>query len=131
MKIKNPKTTILIFQNGKMVCLGASCETDAKLASMKAGKIIKNLGFKVWFSNFKIENIMATVDSKMLLSLTKLAKVLPDSFYEPEVFSGLVFRLHEPKITFIIHTNGKICMMGNKCITEAQSAYTKLFSILE
>jgi len=47
MKIKNPKTTILTFKNGKIVCLGASCEADAKIASMKAGKIIKNLGFKV------------------------------------------------------------------------------------
>lgn len=35
MRIRDPKTTALIFASGKMVCTGAKSETDSKLAAKK------------------------------------------------------------------------------------------------
>jgi transcription initiation factor TFIID TATA-box-binding protein len=35
MRIREPKTTALIFASGKMVCTGAKSEQDSKLAAKK------------------------------------------------------------------------------------------------
>lgn len=54
MKIKNPKTTALVFSSGKMVCTGAKSEDDSKIACKKYAKTIQNLGFEVRFTDFKV-----------------------------------------------------------------------------
>lgn len=62
MKIRNPKATAQIFSNGKFVCLGTKSEEETKLASKKIAKIIKNLGYEVRFTDFKIVNTFASCD---------------------------------------------------------------------
>ncbi|KAG4401744.1 hypothetical protein GLYMA_02G057100v4 [Glycine max] len=39
MRIRDPKTTALIFASGKMVCTGAKSEQQSKLAARKDFKI--------------------------------------------------------------------------------------------
>lgn len=50
MRIREPRTTALIFSSGKMVCTGAKSEEDSRLAARKYARIIQKLGFTV--SNF-------------------------------------------------------------------------------
>lgn len=55
MRLRDPKTTALIFSSGKMVCTGAKTEEDSNKASRKYAKIIQKLGFTdVKFTEFKI-----------------------------------------------------------------------------
>ena len=49
MRIRDPKTTALIFQSGKIVCTGAKSEQQSKTAAMKYAKIVKCVGFDVKF----------------------------------------------------------------------------------
>lgn len=49
MRIREPRTTALIFSSGKMVCTGAKSENEARLAARKYARIIQKLGFDVWF----------------------------------------------------------------------------------
>ena len=72
MRIKEPKTTALIFSSGKMVCTGAKSEEDSKKASRKYAKIIRSLGFPVEFKEFKVQNIVGSCDVKFQISLSKL-----------------------------------------------------------
>ena len=44
---KEPKTTALIFSNGKIVCLGAKSEKDSKKGCRKFAKTLKNLNYSV------------------------------------------------------------------------------------
>jgi len=37
MRIREPKTTALIFASGKMVCTGAKSEAESRLAAKKVG----------------------------------------------------------------------------------------------
>lgn len=48
MRIREPKTTALIFASGKMVVTGAKSEDDSKLASRKYARIIQKLGMSLW-----------------------------------------------------------------------------------
>ena len=43
MRIRQPKTTALIFASGKMVCTGARSEEDSRIASRQYAKIIQKL----------------------------------------------------------------------------------------
>lgn len=47
MRIREPRTTALIFSSGKMVCTGAKSEEDSRLAARKYARIIQKLGFAV------------------------------------------------------------------------------------
>ena len=41
-KIHDPKTAILLFKNGKIICTGAKTEADIKRAIDQVTKIVKN-----------------------------------------------------------------------------------------
>lgn len=73
MRIREPKTTALIFASGKMVVTGAKSEDDSKLASRKYARIIQKLGFQAKFTDFKIQNIVGSCDVKFPIRLEGLA----------------------------------------------------------
>ena len=73
MRIRDPKTTALIFASGKMVVTGAKSEDDSKLASRKYARIIQKLGFNAKFTEFKIQNIVGSCDVKFPIRLEGLA----------------------------------------------------------
>lgn len=47
MRIREPRTTALIFSSGKMVCTGAKSEEMSRLAARKYARIVQKLGFDV------------------------------------------------------------------------------------
>lgn len=73
MRIRDPRTTALIFASGKLVVTGARDEEQAKLASQKFAKIVHKLGFEVKFKDFKIQNIVGSCDVKFPVRLEGLA----------------------------------------------------------
>lgn len=96
MRIRDPKTTALIFASGKMVVTGAKSEDDSRLASRKYARIIQKLGFDARFQEFKIQNIVGSCDVKFPIRLEGLAFAHQAfSSYEPEVS-------HEPFFVFAL-----------------------------
>lgn len=86
MRIRDPKTTALIFASGKMVVTGAKSEDDSRLASRKYARIVQKLGFDAKFLDFKIQNIVGSCDVKFPIRLEGLAYSHGQfSSYEPEV----------------------------------------------
>jgi transcription initiation factor TFIID TATA-box-binding protein len=115
MRIREPKTTALIFASGKMVVTGAKSEDDSRLASRKYARIIQKLGFDAKFTEFKIQNIVGSCDVKFPIRLEGLhyghGKF---SSYEPELFPGLIYRMLKPKVVLLIFVSGKIVLTGAK-----------------
>lgn len=64
MRIREPKTTALVFASGKVVVTGAKSEDDSRLAARKYARIIQKLGFETKFTDFKIQNIVGSVSLK-------------------------------------------------------------------
>merc|ERR1711865_230951 len=86
MRIREPKTTALIFASGKMVCTGAKSEEYSKLAARKYARIIQKLGFPAKFTDFTIQNIVGSCDVKFPIRLEGLALEHSQySSYEPEL----------------------------------------------
>ena len=126
MRIKQPKTTALIFASGKMVCTGARSEEDSRIASRQYAKIIMKLGYPVKFSKFKIQNIVASCDVKFPIRLEGLAsKYLKFCSYEPEMFPGLIFHMVNPKIVLTGAKNRNDIYKGFKEIVPVLQQFKK------
>lgn len=131
MRIREPKTTALIFASGKMVVTGAKSEDDSKLASRKYARIIQKLGFNARFTDFKIQNIVGSCDIKFPIRLEGLASRHHNfSSYEPELFPGLIYRMMKPKIVLLIFVSGKIVLTGAKVRDEIYAAFEMIYPVL-
>lgn len=131
MRIREPKTTALIFASGKMVVTGAKSEDDSKLASRKYARIIQKIGFAAKFTDFKIQNIVGSCDVKFPIRLEGLAFSHGTfSSYEPELFPGLIYRMVKPKIVLLIFVSGKIVLTGAKQREEIYQAFEAIYPVL-
>ncbi|KAF3618528.1 TATA-box-binding protein [Capsicum annuum] len=131
MRIREPKTTALIFASGKMVCTGAKSEQQSKLAARKYARIIQKLGFPAKFKDFKIQNIVGSCDVKFPIRLEGLAYAHGAfSSYEPELFPGLIYRMKQPKIVLLIFVSGKIVITGAKVRDETYTAFENIYPVL-
>ncbi|GKD07392.1 TATA-box-binding protein, partial [Tanacetum coccineum] len=132
MRIREPKTTALIFASGRMVCTGAKSEQSSKVAARKYARIIQKLGFPAKLKDFKIQNIVASCDVKFTISLETLKESSHKAFttYEPELFPGLIYRMKQPKIVLLIFVSGKIVLTGAKVRDETYSAFANIYPVL-
>ncbi|MBZ3872100.1 TATA-box-binding protein [Sciurus carolinensis] len=64
MRIRELRTTVLIFSSGKMVCTGAKSEEQSRLAARKYARVVQKLGFPAKFLDFKIQNMVGSCDVK-------------------------------------------------------------------
>ena len=152
MRIRDPKTTGLIFSTGKIVITGAKSEQ----AAMQAARIFEKSVQKVLDGeanekkqdgsqetalvprvylgdSFKIQNIVASTDvgfSIKLESLKEEQKSLSRCHYEPEIFPGLIYKMEGPKIVLLIFTSGKVVLAGGKNRTDIFKAYYKMYPVL-
>jgi transcription initiation factor TFIID TATA-box-binding protein len=115
MRIKDPKTSALIFTSGRVVCTGAKNLADAEKSIQRIIESLKKI--KVIIKIKPILNVQNMVASGALgydLNLNKLAITLNNVEYEPEQFPGLVYKIKEPKTSFLLFGNGKIVVTGIK-----------------
>ncbi|KAL7419940.1 TATA-binding protein (TBP) [Cryptotrichosporon argae] len=131
MRIREPKTTALIFASGKMVVTGAKSEDDSRLASRKYARIVQKLGFDAKFAEFKIQNIVGSCDVRFPIRLEGLAFGHGQfTSYEPELFPGLIYRMIKPKVVLLIFVSGKIVLTGAKVREEIYTAFNQIYSVL-
>jgi len=131
MRIRDPKTTALIFGSGKMVCTGAKSEEDSKLAARKYARIIQKLGFPARFTEFKVQNIVGSCDVKFPIRLEGLAYSHHHyASYEPELFPGLVYRMVQPKVVLLIFVSGKVVLTGAKDRDDIYQAFENIYPVL-
>src|SRR3972149_608327 len=131
-RLKEPKVATLIFRSGKIICVGTRSTSAAKEALRKTVKNIKKIGIRVNENNIKvkIENIVVAVNLERDLNLDQLAFQLEDSEYEPEQFPGLVYRIYEPKVAFLLFSSGRVVCAGAKSLNDVKRAVKKLESKL-
>jgi transcription initiation factor TFIID TATA-box-binding protein len=121
-KLRRPKTSILIFRTGKMVCTGAKSSKEANRAIKKVVRKLKESGIIIpGKAKIKVVNIVASANLSGRIELEEAAYRLGRSMYEPEQFPGLIYRVDVPKVVFLIFTSGKIVCTG---ATKEENVYT-------
>lgn len=126
-RLKEPKSTALVFHHGKIICTGSKSIQQAKEAIDIVVERVANLGIDVpQDPEIGIEKIVAAFRMTDPFDLQKVADSLEGSVYDPEKLPGVVYRMTEPKSEFLIRENGKIICTGSNSIKDIQAAVKDL-----
>uniref|UniRef100_A0A915C286 TATA-box-binding protein n=1 Tax=Parascaris univalens TaxID=6257 RepID=A0A915C286_PARUN len=132
MRIREPRTTALIFSSGKMVCTGAKSEEASRLAARKYARIVQKLGFNAKFTEFKVQNMVGSCDVRFPIQLEGLCLTHTQfSTYEPELFPGLIYRMVKPRVVLLIFVSGKVVITGAKFKKDIDDAFNQIYPILK
>ena len=113
LRIKKPKSAVLVFSSGNLVCTGTKSTTQVREVIQQVIKQIAKIGVRITDKpKITVQNIVASGAINLSLNLNTLALELENTEYEPEQFPGLVYKLEDPTATFLLFSNGKLVCTG-------------------
>ncbi|KAK0666820.1 hypothetical protein QBC41DRAFT_280259 [Cercophora samala] len=141
MRIRDPRTTALIFATGRMVITGAKTEALARLAARKHAYAVQKCGFNPKFRDFAVQNIIGSVNAGFHIRLEGLANryFTVGAHYMPEIFPGLSFKQYlgsredgtpRSNPTLLIFTTGKIVITGAKSEEDLRASFARAYPLL-
>jgi len=115
LRVKKPKSAVLVFSSGNLVCTGTKSVGQVKQVIEQVIKQLRKINVRVTEKpKINVQNIVASGSINVSLNLNLLALELENVEYEPEQFPGLVYKLEEPTATFLLFSNGKLVCTGTK-----------------
>lgn len=132
-KLKEPKTAVLLFRSGKMVCTGAQSIGDVHVAVNAVVDQLRQLGIPVAEDlNIVIQNIVSTTYLGSTLNLIQIAMSLgfENVEYEPEAFPGLVYRMDSPQVVLLLFGSGKMVCVGARQVSDIKAAIRNIMEEL-
>lgn len=115
LRVKKPKSAVLVFSSGNLVCTGTKSIVQVKEVIKQVIKQLAKINVKITDKpKITVQNIVASGSIDLKLNLNYLALALENTEYEPEQFPGLVYKLVEPNATFLLFSNGKLVCTGTK-----------------
>ncbi len=136
-RLKKPKTCLLIFDTGSMVCTGAKSEKEAGRAVRKVIKELKKAGIIIIGEpEIKVVNMVASVDlgdvtidiEDFIYAVAGLGRQV---MYEPDQFPGLIYRMDDPKCVFLIFSTGRLVCVGTTREEDVYKAVENIVTVLE
>jgi len=132
LRVKLPKSAVLVFSSGNLVCTGTKSIAQVKLVIEQVIKTLKKINIKITEKpKITVQNIVASGTINMKLNLNYLALALKNTEYEPEQFPGLVYKLDEPNATFLLFSNGKLVCTGTKNNQQLEDSMTQLIKVIK
>lgn len=127
LRIKKPKSAVLVFSSGNLVCTGTKSVAQVKEVVQQVIKQLRKIGVNVTAKpKITVQNIVASGAINLDLNLNTLALELENTEYEPEQFPGLVYKLDEPTATFLLFSNGKLVCTGTKNKAQLEDSMIQL-----
>jgi transcription initiation factor TFIID TATA-box-binding protein len=127
-----PKSAVLLFRSGKLVCTGTRTLDEVNKVINGIVKALKKrnsgaLGIVVK-PQIQIQNIVASTDLGTKIELVRIAITfgIERIEYEPEQFPGLVYRIKDPKVVMLLFSSGKIVCTGGRTVSDVKLAVDKL-----
>ncbi len=115
LRIKEPKSAVLVFSSGNLVCTGTKSTVQVRQVIDAVIKQLKKINVNITTKpKITVQNIVASGIIDLKLNLNFLALEMENTEYEPEQFPGLVYKLIDPTATFLLFTNGKLVCTGTK-----------------
>lgn len=125
LKLDVPKASALLFSSGKVICTGTKSLREARTAIDVIIKKLGAIGIKVkGDTGIEVQNMVASGDVGGKLNLNEIIFKFENTEYDPEQFPGLVYKLPNSHITFLLFGTGKIVITGAKSEKEiVESVY--------
>jgi len=127
LRVKEPKSAVLVFSSGNLVCTGTKSVAQVKQVIDAVIKQLRKINVNVTTKpKITVQNIVASGSINLKLNLNFLALELENTEYEPEQFPGLVYKLVEPNATFLLFSNGKLVCTGTKSRKQLEDSMSQL-----
>ncbi len=128
MRLREPRTTALTFASGNMVCTGSKDIALSLYACRKYVRLLQRYNIPVCMHNFMVQNIVASATLGFPVRLVDIAKD-HGAFvsYEPDLFPGLVLRILQPKMVFLIFRSGKVVITGARFIEDIHNTFRGVY----
>lgn len=132
LRIKKPKSAVLVFSSGNLVCTGTKSISQVRAVITSVIRQLRKIGVKITEKpKINVQNIVASGSVDFALNLNALTLQLKNTEYEPEQFPGLVYKLVEPTATFLLFSNGKLVCTGTKNRRELDNSKKQLLRNLK
>jgi transcription initiation factor TFIID TATA-box-binding protein len=135
-RIADPKVCVLLFRSGKAVVTGAKNIESIDVAFKLLRNDLLKHEFELWSEDqceSVLHNIVVTCDicedlDIEKINLSKLMMLLPfeKTEYEPEQFPGLIYRLSELGVVYLIFSSGKCVITGSNDFETAEKAEVEI-----
>ena len=127
LRIKQPKSAVLVFSSGNLVCTGTKSLSQVRKVIDEVIKQLKKVNVKITIvPKITVQNIVASGTINLQLNLNYLALEMENTEYEPEQFPGLVYKLEDSNATFLLFSNGKLVCTGTKNKQQLEDSMTQL-----
>ncbi len=127
LRVKEPKSAVLVFSSGNLVCTGTKSVAQVRDVVAQVIKQLKKIGVNVTIKpKITVQNIVASGAIDLDLNLNTLSLELENTEYEPEQFPGLVYKLEDPTATFLLFSNGKLVCTGTKNKAQLEDSMVQL-----
>ncbi len=127
LRVKKPKSAVLVFSSGNLVCTGTKSIAQVKEVIREVIKQLRKINVRVSIvPKVTVQNIVASGSINVNLNLNYLALELENTEYEPEQFPGLVYKLVNPTATFLLFSNGKLVCTGTKNRAQLEDSMNQL-----
>jgi len=132
-KLKVPSATFLLFRTGKFVCTGATSEAQGHeaivnfMAQLKTEAIVSTQ----CVFDYTVKNLVASVTiGGVSISLEQFTHQFKSALYEPEKFPAAIYKIDQPKATFLVFLSGKLICSGVKNEEALKSIVKKFYQQL-
>src|SRR4030042_899908 len=96
LRVKEPKSAVLVFSSGNLVCTGTKSIAQVRKVIDGVIKQLKKINVNITTTQrITVQNIVASGTINLKLNLNFLALEMKNTEYEPEQFPGLVYKLIE------------------------------------
>ena len=133
VRLSEPKSTLLVFGNGKIVCTGANTEELVGKAIEQFIKILKkNMPeLELHPKPFEVYNMVAASELHRKIDLYTLAVESSLVEYEAEQFPGAIIRLGDPNVVILLFRTGKLICAGAKSRADIEKAILKTSQLVQ
>lgn len=133
LKFKDPKASLLLFKNGKVVCVGCKDEVSIIKTLDRTVKLLRPYAKKILTNKkptYVVTNIVASASLNITLDLFSIASKIKDVEYEPEQFPGAILKFKEPKVSLLLFKNGKVICAGATSKKQIKDSLVKAKALL-
>ena len=126
----------MLFGTGKMICVGAKSEKQARRAVRTIFNNLKKAGILITGKpEITIQNIVAQVNLGGAIDLVEPCelqrRIGGKLIYEPEQFPAIIYRMNNPKAVILIFASGKLVCTGIRKEKDVHVAVNQLLQKLD
>jgi len=133
IRMHDPRMAALVFGTGRVVLTGAKNTRDLETGLARLGDKLRRVEPGIAKNmTYSIQNIVASADLGATINLTRVAVGFDFEHveYDPEQFSGLVYRMSDPKVVALLFCSGKMIVAGCKVPDDAKRAVVNITAAL-